>query len=28
VVTMYSFVDYFIGYLPLLKDAWDNRPVR
>lgn len=26
-VTMYSFVDYFIGHFPILRDAWTNRPV-
>lgn len=25
-VTMYSFADYFLGHLPLLRDAWSNRP--
>lgn len=27
-VTIASFVDYFYGHLPLLRDAWLNRPVR
>lgn len=28
VVTIGSFVDYFLGHLPLLADAWNNRPFR
>ncbi len=27
-VTIGSFVDYFLGHLPMLRDAWANRPVR
>jgi CDP-diacylglycerol--glycerol-3-phosphate 3-phosphatidyltransferase len=27
-VTLLSFVDYFVGNLPLLRDAWANRPVK
>lgn len=27
-VTIASFVDYFVGHLPMLRDAWSNRPVR
>jgi len=27
VSTLFSFVDYFVGNLPLLSDAWYNRPV-
>lgn len=27
-VTLASFVDYFIGHLPILRDAWENRPVK
>lgn len=28
VITMYSFVDYFIAHLPLLRDAWENKPAK
>ena len=27
-VTIASFFDYFVGHLPLLTDAWNNRPPR
>lgn len=27
-VTIASFVDYFLGNLPILRDAWRNRPVK